>query len=229
MIIFSLVASDVSAQTASGPVYPYAFQTSPGALSGQILIQWTDDGSASRYDLMYGFGPGQYQWGAQKIPFTANSVNSFTINSLTAGTIYYLALVAKKGDDFVAISGPIAARASANNTSLPKQTILKSQKTLPTSAGPVSNYNFQASTGQIGGTIDLTWSDDGSANQYDIAYGFGPGQYRWGALDLPETPNTINHYTVRFLTPGVTYYFSLVPENSGKSITTTFPIGVSAR
>lgn len=222
-IILLSIPAVVFAQAVAGPVYPYAFQASPGSSPGQIDITWMDDGSATRYDISYGFGPGQYQWSALVIPFTAYGTNSFTIGYLSPGITYYLLLTSKKGDDFVTTSGPISTYA-AGGTKIKNATKLKARM-----SGPVSIYNFQATTGSGKGTIDLSWIDSESANQYAIMFGLKPGQYQWGVFTINEIANVINHFTVEYLISGTTYYFSLIPKNNGLAASPTFPIFAVAR
>ncbi|MBI4039254.1 hypothetical protein HY388_00300 [Candidatus Daviesbacteria bacterium] len=223
-IILLLSPVGVFAQATAEPVYPYAFQASPGSQSGQIDITWMDDGSATRYDISYGFGPGQYQWSALAIPFAAYGTSSFTIGYLSPSTTYYLLLTSRKGNDFVTTSGPISSYAAGGT-----KTKTATSKPKTGGSGPVSIYNFQATTGAKKGTVELSWIDNESANQYAVMFGLKPGQYQWGVFSINEHINSINRFTVEYLTAGTTYYFSLIPKNNDLAKSPTFPISATAR
>ncbi len=59
------------------------------------------------------------------------------------------------------------------------------------------------------GEIILKWLPVASANKYLIAYGVSPRNYIYGAPDV----GNVDQYTVRGLTPGQTYYFSVKAIN----------------
>lgn len=78
------------------------------------------------------------------------------------------------------------------------------------SAGPTNPYSFSVTPGTIPGSAVLHWYDDGGAYKYHIVYGTDPTNPSYGQLNVPFTPYTANTDTISFLSPGTTYYFSLL-------------------
>ncbi len=65
-----------------------------------------------------------------------------------------------------------------------------------------------AVTGPQSGAVTLTWGQSGPITNYSLVYGYNPGNYQFGAVQLPGNGNT-RQYTVASLTPGTKYYFQL--------------------
>lgn len=229
VFIFLLIPTTVHAQVTSGPTSPYGFWAKSGPAANQVTIYWTDDGTASQYDVVYGTTAGQYTWGALNIGAVQDTVNAYTISALTPGTTYYIALVAKNGDTFVARTGPVWARAAGGQVVAvaPAQPVQVAQAAAPvaatpaTSSGPVGDFSFRAASGMAAGTADLMWNDNGTASQYALAYGTTSGQYTFGVQGIQEAPNQAMKFTVGALTPGTTYYFVLYAKQGDQFVSTS--------
>jgi len=59
------------------------------------------------------------------------------------------------------------------------------------------------------GTVRLNWHKAARANNYTIAYGLSSRNYIYGAVNVGNTDN----FTVKFLSPGRTYYFAVRAVN----------------
>ncbi len=94
-------------------------------------------------------------------------------------------------------------------------------------SGPVNPYSFSVKAGSQAGTVDVMWSDDGATNQYDIDYGTDPNNLTYGSVAMPFNAGSTNSFEVGSLTPGVTYYFSLVGE-TGNGANNSGPVSIKA-
>lgn len=211
----------------SGPAYPYSLQVMPGKEAGTVDLKWLDDSTSNRYDLTYGTDSAANMWGVQNINENQNSWTWFTVKSLNPGTTYYFSLVAKNGDQYIAKTGPVSTMATSGQVMATPPAV--QQVSINTSSGPTGKYSFKAQKSQKSGSVDVSWVDDGSANQYDLVYGTEPGKYMWGVQNISEKPNTTNMFTVMALQPGVRYYFALVPEVSGTFVEMSSPVSAVAR
>ncbi len=238
VFIFLLIPVSAHAQATSGPVNPYSLWAKSGPMAGQVTLYWTDDGTASQYDVSYGTSAGQDMWGALNIGAVQDAVNSYAVGALTPGTTYYFSLVAKNGDQFVARTGPVWAKAAGGQVAAATTAKLAPvahavapvvQSTPTVGAGPVSDYSFQASAGRSAGTVDLMWTDKDTASQYDLVYGTEPGKYMFGVQNIQEISSMPMKFTVGALERGKRYYFALVAENNGKTVLTTDSISAVAR
>lgn len=95
-------------------------------------------------------------------------------------------------------------------------------------SGPVNPYSFWAKSGPVAGQVTIYWTDDSTAGQYDVIYGTAAGKYTWGALNIGAVQDAVNSYTVGALTPGVTYYFSLIAKNGDTFVARTGPVWARA-
>src|ERR1700744_5925711 len=77
-------------------------------------------------------------------------------------------------------------------------------------SGPEQPYSFSAVSGNTPGSVTIHWYDDRTATQYNLLYGTDPSHYNYGMVNLPDAANTSNSFTVNYLTPGTTYYFTLI-------------------
>lgn len=196
----------------TGPEDPYSFSAVSGNTAGSVTITWYDDRTAKQYNLLYGTDPSHYNYGMVNLPDAANTSNSFTVNYLTPGTTYYFTLIGVGGSD----SGPVAAQATSTQ-----------QTSIITSHLP--EYGFTAQTGTTPGTVQLNWTDNGSAQKYDIVYGKTPGSYIYGVENVPFNPNMDNEFTIGALQSGTPYYFELVSERNGSIILWSNPVTATAR
>lgn len=92
-----------------GPVSVYKFKAAPSWKFGRMNLSWTDNGSADRYNLLYGTKPGKYTYGVISLPFTPFAKNNFPVNFLKSDKIYYFALIAFKNGEFVYMTPPVSA------------------------------------------------------------------------------------------------------------------------
>jgi chitodextrinase len=184
-----------------------------------ITLTWTavgadgDLGRASTYDIRYSTSPITVSnWGAatqvqgENPPGSAGQAESFPVNALAAGTIYYFALkVADEVPSWSGISNTVSA------TTLPP----------PDTAPPSAVSNLSSSSPSID-TIRLTWSavgDDGSTGRatiYDIRYSTSTitpanwdGAAQIGNEPTPAASGQSETCTVSGLSPGTTYYFAM--------------------
>lgn len=213
LISFSLFGFiPMKAFAVTGPQDPYSFSAVPGENPGTVTIRWYDDRTATQYNLLYGTDPSHYNFGAVNLPDAANTTNSFTINYLTPGVTYYFSLIGVGGT----VSGPLAAQATPVN-----------QKTVITNHLP--EYGFTAQTGATPGTVQLNWTDNGSAQKYDLVYGTTPRSYIYGVENVPFNPNMDNSFTIGALTSDTTYYFELVSERNGSIVLWSNPVSAVSK
>jgi Fibronectin type III domain len=215
VLVLFIVILPSKALALTGPEDPYSFSATSGSAPGTVTIRWYDDQTADQYNLLYGTDPSHYNYGVVKLPDAANTTNTFTINYLTPGQTYYFTLIGMKGTS-PNYSGPVAAVATAQNAS-------------PQITSHLPEYGFSAVTGSAPGTVQLSWTDNGSAEKYDIVYGATPQANQYGAENIPFNPNMNNSYTVGALASGETYYFSLVAEKNGSIVLWSSPIRAVAR
>jgi len=111
--VMSKAASANNIQTAKStyytndhPTIPYAFSLNYGN-KGEVILSWIDNGTADKYDVVYGTKPGNYVYGFQGMPFTMNSKNTFTVGALNSGTTYYFALVTERNNSVISWSDPL--------------------------------------------------------------------------------------------------------------------------
>lgn len=218
LVVFGLGALPAMAVN-HGPSWPYGLMVQTGGNPGTVNVSWTDDNATNRYNLQYGTEAGKYTFGALSLPFTKSSPNSFEVKSLNGGQTYYFSLVGETGGE-PKMSGPVATVAKTGT---------KVEAKAVTASGPVWPYNFWAKTGSKPGTVELSWTDDGTANKYDLVYGVMPGQYLWGAQGMGFTPKTTNSFTVSYLTSGTRYYFALVGEKDNNVVSWGQAISAVAR
>ena len=212
--LFSIVPTKTFAVT--GPENPYSFSVVSGEQSGSITIRWYDDGSTKQYNLLYGTDPNHYSYGVVKLPYVQDTSNIFTVNDLTPGQTYYFTLIGLT-KSVPKYSGPIATQATFQTTNM------------QTSINHLPQYGFTAQTGDVSGTVKLSWTDNNTANKYDIVYGKTPQTLIYGLENMPFTQNGDNAYTVGALQAGQVYYFSLVAEKNGSIILWSIPIRAVAR
>lgn len=90
--------------------------------------------------------------------------------------------------------------------------------------GPVSKYNFKAEASWRIRKINLKYYNDGSADKFALLYGPKPGEYKWGALNLPAVAGATNTFTVDYLRSDKRYYFVLIAEKNGQFVYITDPV-----
>lgn len=81
---------------------------------------------------------------------------------------------------------------------------------LADTSGPTNPYSFSAVPGGQPGTVTVSWYDDQTAQQYNLLYGTAANKYAYGVINMADTPRSSNSFTVGALTPGQTYYFTLL-------------------
>ncbi len=228
--LVALFAGVLPAFASSGPVWPYGLTVKTGNNPGTVWVMWKDDGATNKYNLTYGTDQKANMFGVVGLPFTKSMGNSFEVGQLGGGTTYYFSLVGETGGT-PNMSGPVSAVAkegTAVQAMVPATTTPAPAAAVSTSSGPVWPYGFMAATGATSGTVKLTWTADTTANKYDIVYGLMPGQYLWGAQGMSFTPIAMNSFTVRYLQSGVRYYFALVGEKDGATVSWGTPVSAVA-
>lgn len=210
--LFSSILS-IKALAVTGPQDPYSFSAVSGNQPGSVTLTWYDDRTASQYNLLYGTDPSHYNFGEVNLPDAANTSNTFTVNYLTPGLTYYFSLIGVGGT----VSGPLAAQATPTG------------QTAPVISNHLAQYGFTAATGTVPGTVQLYWTDNGSAQKYDIVYGPTPGTYPYGVENVPFNPNMDNAFTIGALQSGTTYYFELVAEKNGSIVLWSHPVSALAK
>lgn len=210
-----LVVMSAKSYALTGPEEPYSFSAASGVQPGTITIRWYDDRSAKQYNLFYGTNPSNYSYGVVDLPDSQNTSNTFTINYLTPGQTYYVSLIGITGSVPI-VAGPVAAQATSSNPV----------------AQPITNhlpeYGFTAQAGSTPGTVLLSWTDNDSADKYDIVYGKAPDSLVYGVENVPFTHNAQNFYSIGALQPGQTYYFSLVAERNSSIVLWSDPVSAAA-
>jgi len=213
IIAFSTSLLSAKVFALSGPEQPYSFSAVSGTTPGSVTIRWYDDKTATQYNLLYGTDPSHYNFGAVNLPDAANTSNSFTVNYLTPGVTYYFSLIGVGGS----VSGPVAAEATPAN------------QTTQTITNHLPEYGFTALPGTAPDTIQLGWTDNGSAQKYDIVYGTTPGSYIYGVQNVPFNPNMYNSFSIGALASGTRYYFELVAERNGSVVLWSNPVSALAK
>lgn len=205
----------------AGPVGKIMLQAESGPQAGMVTLKWTQEGANTiNYNVMYGTTPGTDLYGALNIgranPEIGNQ-NRYTVKSLTPGVTYYFRLVSIHTDG------------SNGGPSLYVKATAASGVTAGTFfTGPVGRSQLIATPGPASGQVTLTWQNFwGDATNYHVVYGLTPGAFQWGALNVGKNP--VNSYTVGYLTPGTTYYFSIVPVRGGVAAYTGISVAATAK
>ena len=214
-VFFFLIAHSVLA-VSSWPVNPYSFTATPGDKSGTIKITWYDDGSLdTKYNLYYGTSADNYIYAVPNLYRYSKQINEFLVESLIPNQIYYFKLDGISGGTYTT-SGPIMAKASSCK-------ILASSSVTKKSQMP---YNFSVSNGSKSGTVNISWTDNGTADKYSLVYGTKLNEYLYGAHSISFQKNLNNTYTVGSLVSGKTYYFALVAEKGDSVLVWSQPLSI---
>lgn len=214
-IIFSSVK-------ATGPVEPFSFSVKSGTEKGTVKVTWYDDNSVHGYNLLYGTNINHFNYGVVNMAHGKYQVNEFTVGYLTPGQNYYFKLIGLNGGQDID-SDPLLARAALNNNTTVQPTYYSASKNY------LMPYLFALNYGAGSGSVTITWFANESANKYDIVYGTSPGHYQFGWQDMAYRQNLSNTFTVGALTPGTTYYFSLVAERNNTVVSWTDPLSITVR
>lgn len=212
--------SKVHAAYTSGPVDVMGLQAESGPQAGMVTLKWAQASADTvNYHIAYGLQPNNDLYGAMNVGRANAEIgnqNRYTIKALTPGTTYYFRLYSLRGDGSVRyVSQYVMATAASGNT----------VSTFFT--GPVGRSQLIATPGPASGQVTLTWENFwGDVTNYHVVYGTSPGTPKWGALNVGKQP--VNTYTVGALTPGVTYYFSIVPVRGGQAAYTGISVAGTA-
>jgi hypothetical protein len=215
VVFLFLGITSVKTYALTGPENPFSFSAAPGVQTGTVTIRWYDDRTAKQYNLFYGTNPSNYSYGVVDLPDSQNTSNTFTINYLQPGVTYYVSLVGITGTVPI-VSGPVAAEATSANPMT--QTV----------TNHLPEFGLTAQAGSTPGTVLLSWTDNESADKYDIVYGKTPGSLVYGVENVPFTHNAQNYYTIGALQPGQPYYFSLVAERNSSIVLWSDPVSADA-
>lgn len=152
----------------------------------QVSLGWSAaTGSPTGYKVRYGTTSGL------GTNIDVGNVTSYTVTSLTNGTLYYFAVSAYNGAGDGSNSNQLTATPAVGAPSAPTLST--------TTAG-----NAQ---------VALTWTSVGSATSYKVKYGTSTGSY-----STTLSVGNVTSYTVTGLGNGTTYYFAAVATNgSGDS------------
>jgi hypothetical protein len=190
-----------------------------------IKLTWTspgDDGrtgTATSYDIRYASTPISIStWGSATpvpsapAPSFGGTIQSFTVENLSQGTVYYFALKAQ--DDAGNISGLSNV---ATSSTLDR-----------TAPGAVTNLTGISSTAN---SVSVRWTapgDDGFSGQaasYDLRYSITPiTENNWptgipaSGEPLPNIAGTVQNFTVHGLQPGTTYYIALKTSDDAENV-----------
>ena len=206
--------STIPSSTAS----QYNLSVSQGASPGTVKLSWTDNNSTNQYDIIYGATPNQLFWGAYSVPFSKGVNNSYVVSALVPGRTYYFELVATSGGNSSKV-GPVSTQATSGTV----------QSTAsPITSGPIGQYNLSVNSNSAG-TAKVSWTDDGSADQYNIVYGPLPNQYFWGSYNVGFSSRSANNASINALNSGGSYYFALIAMKNGTTIYKSAPVKVGVR
>jgi len=200
------------------------------ATSRSVTLTWTapgddgDVGTAAQYDLRYSLLPitsGNWQDATPvasiPAPQSAGSAESYTIENLASGTLYYFAIR--------------AADEALNWSELSNVVSLATAE----ESDPPANIADLFAGNATSSAITLAWTapgddaDSGTASQYDIRYSTSViTDVNWSSatpltgVPTPSPAGTAESFTVTNLTPSTTYYFAImtadeIPNWSGLS------------
>lgn len=222
----------VKAEGCGGPVpqAPVKVSAVSGPKSGEVTLYWSESAYADRYAVAYGTASNKYLYGANNIGGTASRF--YTVKYLQPGVKYYFRIAAAHGctsspfsKEFSAVSGGgvqmvsqpvVMTEKPVVKTSVPVSTVM--------SSGPVGKQMLKAVTGPRIGQVTLSWRHADTADNYHLVYGTEHGKFQYGALNIGK----ITSFTVKYLVPGKTYHFALVPVANGQALYTTDQVMVPA-
>ncbi len=181
---------------AQAPLPPSAAWTETSKNTGEIIIHWGGSDLADKYAIVYGTKSGTYQYGSTNIG-NSNS-RSFTVRFLSPGTQYYFRIY--------------AIRSCSKNSGIGDPSIEVSS-IAPTgidNEAPALTGKLTGVPGPKTGEVTLSWKQVPGASNYHVVYGKKFDKYTYGALNL----GNVSAFTVGLLTPGETYYFSIIPDDN---------------
>jgi formylglycine-generating enzyme required for sulfatase activity len=217
----SNVASDTtSVSTDQIPPAAVTDLSAAAVTDSTVMLTWTasgddgDEGAAVRYDLRFSDTEISAEtWSAATgvsglpAPQIAGSMESVTIDSLMADTIYYFALIAiDDGDNQSGLSNIVSDTTSISVDQIPP--------------AAVADLTAAAVTDS---TVTLTWTasgddgDEGTAFRYDLRYSETElSAETWSAatrvsgLSAPQIAGSMESVTVDSLIADTIYYFALI-------------------
>lgn len=228
----------VFADDCGGPIppKPEGVTAVSGPGTGEITLHWNGAPHANRYAVAYGMASNNYIYGANNIG--DETARSYTIKYLRRGVRYYIRLAAAhdcssspfSGEVSVVTKGEVEKATVAVKTSVEVKKEVKTQavvteEVVQSVAKPVSKQKLWGKPGPKVGEVTLYWQNVDSAEDYHLVYGTERGKFKYGALNIGKP----SQFTVRFLSPGVTYYFALVPLVSNIPLYTTDQLMVKAK
>ncbi len=223
----------------NGPAGKIMLRAASGPKAGQVTLTWVDVDSADNYHLVYGISSTQMQYGALNI----GKSNVYTVEKLNPATKYYFALVPVMNNMAMYTSEWVSAwpaspgqggamgggQMNSMSTAKVSQSMGQPVAMMPVSsipmAGPVGKHWLVARTGPNEAAVTLNWRHVDDANNYHLVYGTEHGKFKYGALNI----GWVTKYTVKKLTPGVTYHFALVPVKNDVALYTTDQVMMAAK
>ena len=200
----------------------YMFKAMPGN-SGEVNLMWMKQANTDNYDLVFGEAGQPLTFGAQDI----GNVDSYVVRFLQPGKDYDFVLRPKMSGQTLTMTDRVKAMAGTKGAVKPvaKVAVAAPAPVPAVSSGPVGKYSLSAKQGDNRGEVKLSWSRDTSVDTFDVVYGTSPDKFTFGAQDISD----MSGFTVKALTPGVTYYFMLLPQKSGAPLDWTDQVKAASR
>lgn len=199
------LSSPVFASECNAPQVPSHVSAVSGPSGGEVTLYWDQSPGANRYAVAYGNSSGEYMYGADHIGEEPS--RSYTVSSLTPGATYYFVLSAANGSCASGFSQEVKAVSGARTSSNPS----------------MSSGSLQVIRTSNPDEVKLSWNEVSGATDYHVVYGKTAQVNEYGALNIGKQ----THFTVGKLTPGVTYYFSIIPVKNGQAANPVGPVSVS--
>lgn len=84
----------------------FYFNVTRGTKSGTVNVNWYDNGTANKYDIVYGPRVNENLYGVNGMYYKKKVNNEFTVGALTLGKKYYFSLVAERDNKVIFWSTP---------------------------------------------------------------------------------------------------------------------------
>jgi hypothetical protein len=101
----------LTSEPKTGANNSFFFSVTKGPISGTVNVNWYDNGTANKYDIVYGTSPYNSQYGVNGVYYKKNVDNTFTVSALAPGKTYYFSLVAERDSNVIFWSQPLSATA----------------------------------------------------------------------------------------------------------------------
>lgn len=215
----------------SGGAGAHHLSAKKGDKPGEVILTWDKAFSnIDNYSVVYGTGPGNFQYGARNI----GNTTSFTVKSLNPGEKYYFALVPQKDGNAQYISAQVTSDATPGVVPVPapaptanvvpaqapaltgpvQADSVNSQSKSAIKSSDVGLHHLSVKNGAKASEVVLDWKQAyKDVDNYDVVYGTEPGKFQYGAQNVGKT----GEFVVKGLDPNKQYYFALVPKKGGQA------------